>query len=88
MSGETLIAWGFKPGKWFKDAINAADKLASENHFRNATVHDEAAMIDLVQPIGCIMAGHDGTDWKAIRKAKKEKALGQANETSGNTSAG
>jgi tRNA-splicing ligase RtcB len=49
VSGETLIAWGFKPGKWFKDAINAADKLASENHFRNATVHDEAAMIGLVR---------------------------------------
>jgi hypothetical protein len=49
VNGETLIAWGFKPGKWFKDAINAADKLASENHFRNATVHDEAAMIGLVR---------------------------------------
>ena len=30
-------------------------------------------VIDLVQPIGCIMAGHDGTDWRALKKQKKER---------------
>lgn len=48
ITGQTLIDWGFKPGKWFKDAIEAADKLARENHFGKAN-HTEADMVALVK---------------------------------------
>ena len=48
IDGNKLIEWGFKPGAWFKPAIEAADKLARENHF-NGTNHTEADMVAAVK---------------------------------------
>lgn len=48
IDGNQLIEWGFKPGKWFKDGIAAADKLARENHFAGAK-HSEFDMIAAVK---------------------------------------
>jgi RNA-splicing ligase RtcB len=48
ITGDTLISWGFKPGKWFKEAIEAADVLARENHFNGAN-HTEFDMIEVVK---------------------------------------
>lgn len=48
IDGNQLIEWGFKPGKWFKEAIEAADKLARENHFAGAN-HSEADMVAAVK---------------------------------------
>src|SRR5882757_5508751 len=36
VTGDTLINWGFKPGKWFQEAILAADSMARDNHFGRA----------------------------------------------------
>lgn len=44
IDGNWLIERGFKPGKWFKDAIEAADALARENHFKG-TNHSELEMV-------------------------------------------
>lgn len=48
VTGETLIGWGFKPGKWFQRAILVADSMASDNHFGRAN-HSEAEMIAAVK---------------------------------------
>jgi tRNA-splicing ligase RtcB len=48
ITGQTLIEWGFKPAKWFKEAIEAADALARENHFAGGN-HTEADMIAVVK---------------------------------------
>lgn len=48
IDGNKLIEWGFKPGKWFKEAIAAADALARENHFGQAN-HTEFDMIAAVK---------------------------------------
>lgn len=48
IDGNKLIEWGFKPGKWFKEAIAAADVLARENHFNQAN-HTEFDMIAAVK---------------------------------------
>jgi tRNA-splicing ligase RtcB len=48
ITGQTLIDWGFKPGAWFKEAIEAADMLARENHF-NGTNHTETDMVAVVK---------------------------------------
>lgn len=48
IDGNQLIEWGFKPGKWFKEAIAAADALARENHFAGAN-HSEFDMIAAVK---------------------------------------
>jgi len=48
ITGQTLIDWGFAPGKWFKDAIAAADAMARDNHFGKAN-HSEQDMIAAVR---------------------------------------
>src|SRR4051812_22114448 len=49
VNGDTLIAWGFKPGKWFGDAIKAADALARDNHYQKGTYYSEDDFIALVK---------------------------------------
>jgi RNA-splicing ligase RtcB len=48
VTGQTLIEWGFKPGKWFGEAIKAADAMARSNHFGN-TEYTEFDMIAKVK---------------------------------------
>lgn len=48
VTGQTLIDWGFKPGKWFAAAIPAADAMARENHFNGGT-YTEFDMIEAVK---------------------------------------
>lgn len=50
VDGSTLIGWGFKPGKWFKDAIATADAMARDTHFGKAN-HTEADMIAAVKKL-------------------------------------
>lgn len=35
ITGKDMIAWGFKPGSWFKDAIVQANIWESEAPWRN-----------------------------------------------------
>jgi tRNA-splicing ligase RtcB len=48
IDGNKLIEWGFKPGKWFKEAISAADAMARDNHFGKSN-HSEFDMIAAVK---------------------------------------
>jgi len=51
IDGNTLIAWGFKPGRWFKDALQTA------NVMRAGGADDDAIFIALqaMQPIETLM---------------------------------
>ena len=54
INGDTLISWGFKPtGKWFGEAIKAADKMARDAHFKKAsyTEDDYKEAVKALQPI-------------------------------------
>jgi tRNA-splicing ligase RtcB len=44
INGQTLIAWGFEPGAWFKEALPLANRLAAEGV-------DEAAIRAALQPL-------------------------------------
>nr|WP_136657499.1 RtcB family protein [Nitratireductor sp. XY-223] len=51
MTGKTLIKWGFKPGKWFPDAIAHANRMRSQGNDDNEIF---AALQDL-QPVEVLM---------------------------------
>lgn len=57
VTGQTLLDWGFKPGKWWKEAIAAADKLARENHFGNGnwTEFDMIAEVKKFEPVPIVV---------------------------------
>lgn len=59
----------------FPAAYKNADQIVEQINKYKLT-----RIIDKVQPLGCIMAGHDGTDWKAAKKAKKERRLRESIE--------
>lgn len=48
IDGNTLIGWGFKPGKWFKEAIAVADGMARDNHF-GKTKYSEADIRKIIK---------------------------------------
>ena len=52
IDGNTLIAWGFRPGRWFKDALETA------NTMRAGGADDDAIFVALqaLQPIETIDA--------------------------------
>ena len=51
IDGNTLVAWGFKPGRWFKDALGTA------NAMRAGGADDNAIFVALqaLQPIETLM---------------------------------
>ena len=51
IDGDTLIAWGFRPGRWFKDALETA------NTMRAGGADDDAIFVALqaLQPIEALM---------------------------------
>src|SRR4029078_3735390 len=51
IDGDTLIAWGFRPGRWFKDALETA------NTMRDGGADDDAIFVALqaMQPIEALM---------------------------------
>jgi tRNA-splicing ligase RtcB (3'-phosphate/5'-hydroxy nucleic acid ligase) len=51
IDGNTLIAWGFRPGRWFKDALETA------NTMRAGGADDDAIFVALqaLQPIETLM---------------------------------
>src|SRR5882757_576894 len=64
ITGQTLIEWGFKPGKWFKDAIAAADVLSRENHFDqgNHTEADIVATVKRCEPAPSVLTAPQNPD--------------------------
>jgi tRNA-splicing ligase RtcB (3'-phosphate/5'-hydroxy nucleic acid ligase) len=51
IDGNTLIAWGFRPGRWFKDALETAHIM------RAGGADDDAIFVALqaLQPIETLM---------------------------------
>ena len=51
IDGNTLIAWGFRPGRWFKDALETASIM------RDGGADDDAIFVALqaLQPIETLM---------------------------------
>jgi hypothetical protein len=51
IDGNTLIAWGFRPGRWFKDALESA------NTMRAGGADDDAIFVALqvLQPVETLM---------------------------------
>ena len=42
IDGNTLIAWGFRPGRWFKDALETANTIRlREDYFRTCVARDD-----------------------------------------------
>ncbi len=51
IGGDTLIQWGFKPGKWFKSAIETANAMRSEGADDDMIF----AVLDKLQPVEITM---------------------------------
>ena len=51
IDGATLIAWGFKPGKWFKDALPAANQM----HANGRSEDEIFAFIQEMMPVETLM---------------------------------
>lgn len=72
IDGNTLIAWGFKPGRWFKDALQTASTM------RAGGADDDAIFVALqaLQPIETLMRTN-GLQFSMLIDA--ENALERAN---------
>ncbi len=51
IDGNTLMAWGFKPGKWFKDALRAANEMRAGGQSDD----DIFARLQEMQPVEALM---------------------------------
>ena len=67
ITGKELIAWGFKPGKWFPQAIDAANELAA-NGADEATIREAVAGFMPPEPLA--LSEPDGTPLSSISKPK------------------
>ncbi|MGJ4997763.1 RtcB family protein [Bradyrhizobium sp. HKCCYLS3077] len=67
IDGNTLIAWGFKPGRWFKDA------LATANAMRANGADDDAIFVALqaLQPVEALMRTN-GVPFAMLIEAENE----------------
>ena len=55
ITGETLIQWGFKPGKWFKDALMMAGALEAKGASQDAIFK----ALENLQPLEVLMRTND-----------------------------
>jgi len=67
-TGKTLIDLGYKPNKWFTEAI---EYINANNVQKQMTEFGLGEVVDRIMPYGCIMAGDTLIDapWKK-RKSK------------------